>query len=124
MQAAEQYGVTILIEPDGWCIIDSEGIGHAIIRDLAKCYSGSAHHLAFVKNRKQRELDQECGTHNFGEFVREQSSMVTESDVAKFWTRIANNYLHIRAQIAQATDVAMVEAIDVTRGWKGWPHND
>jgi hypothetical protein len=49
------------------------------------------------------------------------SSAVTAANVGTFLAQITNNYRSLRSQIAAATTVAQLQAIDINAGWPGNP---
>jgi hypothetical protein len=111
------FGGSIL-SPDGIHVGDV-----TIAQNSLNTYVGSAKELSFNQSAKQAALDTYLNTNfNLVAFIRAGTvTSVTGTQLANFLATINNNYRTLRAQIAAATTVAQVNAINVNSGWPSNP---
>lgn len=112
------FPTLIVRAPDGVHVSDV-----ATVTKTISAYTGSAAELAYHKAQKQAALDDLLDNH-FSEvaFIRNGIAInVTAAQEGAFKAGIKNNYRTIRAAIAAGTTVAIVNAIDATKGWPANP---
>jgi hypothetical protein len=117
-EAIEAAGHSITAEPAGWAVDDAVAV-QAIINS----YAGSAAELQWHKKQKQIALDQLFDAHfDLTKFIRDgTATSITATNVGTFLAQITNNYRSLRANIAAAATVAVVDAINVNLGWPSNP---
>jgi hypothetical protein len=113
----ETQGHVVAQAPDGWRVDDA-----AAFQTFAGTYSGGADELQYWKNKQQIALDATLDD-NFSlpTFIRDGTIQITGTNVGNFLAQITNNYRSLRSQIAGATTVAQVKAINVHSGWPANP---
>jgi hypothetical protein len=79
--------------------------------------------LTAAKALKQAALDDQFDSKfDLTKFIRGgTATTITATNVGNFLAQITNNYRTLRAQIAAASTVAIVQAIDITAGWPANP---
>lgn len=82
-----------------------------------------ANNLAYAQAVKQGALDAFLDANfDFKAFIRAgTTTTLTGAQVGTFIATIANNYRSLRAQIAAASTVAAVNAININSGWPANP---
>jgi len=90
---------------------------------LISGYSGSAAELSWHKARKLAALDAVFdAAFDLAAFIRGGTATgLTSGQVGTFLAQIANNYRTLRAAIAGAATVAVVEAVNIAAGWPSNP---
>ena len=118
LSVASSQGLAVEIAPDG--IYASDAIA---VQALFASYSGSASELQWQQQQKQSALDILFNEHfDLAAFIRNGTVIgITATQVGTFLATIVNNYRTLRANIAAATSLAQVQAIDVTKGWPSNP---
>lgn len=116
--AAAGFGTFVTRAPDGLHVSDVPTVTATIAS-----YSGSATELAYHKAQKQAALDAEFDANfDLADFIRGGTATnVTAANVGTFLATIINNYRTLRASIANATNVAAVDAINIASGWPNNP---
>lgn len=104
--------------PEGIIVADVPTVTAAI-----SAYAGSAAELAYHKAAKQLALDTAFNANfDLAAFIRGgTASNVTAAQVGTFLATITNNYRSMRAAIANAANVATVDAINIASGWPSNP---
>ena len=118
MESLAATGVAPVISPDGLHANDV-----AASQAFLDSYVGSATELQWNKDQKQAALDINLNNNfNLVAFIRAGTATpVTGTQVGNFLATITSNYRNLRAQIAAATTVAQVNAINVNSGWPSNP---
>lgn len=100
--------------PDGVHVSDVPTVTVTI-----SAYVGSAAQLAYTKAQKQTALDAAFDTNfDLTKFIRGGTATnITAANVGTFLATITNNYRSLRASIANAANVAAVNAININSGW-------
>ena len=113
-----QNGGPVSISPDGLHVADQ-----TLAQAYLASFVGSATELAYNKTIKQAALDALFDANfDLAKFIRGgQSTGITATNVGNFLATITNNYRSLRAQIAAATSVAQVQAININAGWPSNP---
>lgn len=104
--------------PDGVHVSDV-----ATVNATMASYVGSAGQLAFNKAQKQAALDVLFdGNFDLSAFIKSgTSTAITAANVGTFLATITNNYRSLRAQIANASTLAILNAININSGWPSNP---
>jgi hypothetical protein len=86
-------------------------------------YAGSVVELQWNQTRVQKALDALLDSNfDLKAFIRAgTSSAVTAANVGNFLAQITNNYRSLRTQIAAATTLAQLQAININAGWPSNP---
>jgi hypothetical protein len=110
----------------GFCTYSPNGIEVADVataESVVASFSGSPTELAWWQKQWQADLDAWMNA-NFDllSFIRAgHNSAVTATGIGTFLATITNNYRSLRAQIAAASTVAAVQAINIQSGWPSNP---
>jgi hypothetical protein len=86
-------------------------------------YANSATQLQWNKAQLQTSLDALLDKNfDLKAFIRAgTSSAITAANVGTFLAQITNNYRSLRTQIAAATTMTQLQAININAGWPGNP---
>lgn len=108
------------------CFISPEGLHVGDItaaQTFLSSYVGSATQLSYNQSQKQAALDTLFNANfDLAKFIRGGTiSTVTAANVGTFLATITNNYRSLRAQIAAASSVAALNAININAGWPANP---
>lgn len=116
--AFQTQGHFVAQAPEGWLVDDA-----AAFLTFVSAYSGSATELSWSKTQKQTALDTLFDANfDLAKFIRAGTlTTVTAAQFGTFLATITNNYRSLRAQIATASTVAAVNAINVSSGWPSNP---
>lgn len=106
------------ISPDGLEVGDITAA-----QNFLSSYVGSATEFSFNQTLKQAALDALFDSHfDLAKFIRGGTiTTITAANVGTFLATIANNYRSLRAQIAAASSVAALNAININAGWPSNP---
>lgn len=106
------------ISPDGLNVGDVTAA-----QNFLSAYVGSASELSFNKTKKQTALDALFDANfDLAKFIRGgTSTTITATNVGTFLATITNNYRSLRAQIAAASTLAILNAINLNSGWPSNP---
>lgn len=111
-------GISVARAPDGVHVSNLNGA-----TTFLAAYKGSAGELAYAKLQKQQALDDFFNAHfDLAAFIRGGTATgITAANVGTFLATITNNYRTLRASIAAASTVAVVNVINVNSGWPANP---
>lgn len=106
------------VSPDGLHVGDVTAA-----QSFLSAFSGSATELSHWQSKTQTALDALLDNNfDLKAFIRAgTASSITAANVGTFLATITNNYRGLRAQIAAATTVAQVQAININAGWPNNP---
>ena len=112
------FSPSIAISPSGISVSDITTALNAF-----NSYTGSASELQFWKNKQQAALDALFDANfDLSKFIRGGTiTTITATNVGTFLATITNNYRTLRTNIAAATTVALVQAININSGWPSNP---
>jgi hypothetical protein len=115
---ARQSPNGIFVSPDGLHVGDVTAA-----QSYFSSYVGSSAQLQWNQAKLLADLDALLDNNfDLKAFIRAgTSSAVTAANVGTFLAQITNNYRSLRSQIAAATTVAQLQAIDINAGWPGNP---
>lgn len=104
--------------PDGVMVSDV-----ATVNAVLASYAGSALELSYNKTQKQTALDVLFDANfDLAKFIRGgTSTTITAANVGTFLATITNNYRSLRAQIANASTLAILNAVNINSGWPANP---
>lgn len=116
--AAQGQGHFAAVSPDGWLVDDA-----AAFQAFVATYSGSATELTSAKAVKQAALDALFDANfDLAKFIRGGTiATITAANVGNFLATITNNYRSLRAQIANAANMAALNSINISAGWPANP---
>lgn len=108
------------------CFVSPDGLNVGdvtVAQNFISTYVGSATELSFNKTQKQTALDALFDANfDLAKFIRGGTiTTITAANVGTFLATIANNYRSLRAQIAAASSVAALNAININAGWPSNP---
>lgn len=112
-------GAIVLNEAGAWFTTGDP----VAVQNWLNAYHGSSFELASAKAAKQALLDAEFDANfDLAKFIRAGTATnITAANVGTFLATITNNYRSLRAQIAAASTVAAVQAINIASGWPSNP---
>jgi len=115
---AAGFSGSVSVAPDGIHVSDV-----ATALNAFNSYSGSAAELQYWQTAQQAALDTLFNANfDLAKFIRAGTATnVVAAGVGTFLATITNNYRSLRAQIAAATSVAQVQAININSGWPSNP---
>lgn len=116
-------GHSIVGNPNNWEVSNA-----AAVLSIFNAYSGGTDQLAWSKSNnfgtgKQDKLDALFNANfDLAKFIRGgTATTITAANIGTFLATITNNYRSLRSQIANATTVAAVNAININSGWPSNP---
>ena len=115
---AAGFPATVSRRPDGVFVSDL-----ATANGVIAAYVGGSTELSYNKAQKQIALDVLFDSNfDLAAFIRGgTSTAITATNVGNFLATITNNYRSLRAQIANAPTLAILNAVNVNSGWPSNP---
>lgn len=118
ISTVEAKGHFISSSPHSWLVSNASAV-----QAIYDTYAGGSDELEWNRTQLQGQLDTNLNNNfNLIAFIRDGTlTTLTGTNVANFLANSTNNYRSLRQQIASATTLAQLQAININAGWPSNP---